>query len=40
MHPIINSLELFGIVPVLVLDNAADAPDVALALVDGGLPCV
>lgn len=39
MHPIFQKLDLFGIVPVVVLSDAVDAPAVARALSDGGLPC-
>jgi len=39
MHPIFQRLELYGVVPVVVLQEAADAPDVARALADGGIPC-
>lgn len=39
MHPILQKLELFGIVPVVVINDAADARGLAQALCDGGLPC-
>ncbi len=39
MHPIFSQLEVFGVIPVVVLDDPADAPHVAGALQDGGLPC-
>ena len=39
MHTLLSQLELFGIIPVVVLDDPADAPQVAGALNDGGLPC-
>lgn len=39
MHPLLRELELFGIIPVLVLDDPADAEPVVGALRDGGLPC-
>jgi 2-dehydro-3-deoxyphosphogluconate aldolase / (4S)-4-hydroxy-2-oxoglutarate aldolase len=39
MQPIFHTLDLYGIVPVVVLNDAADAADVARALADGGLPC-
>jgi 2-dehydro-3-deoxyphosphogluconate aldolase/(4S)-4-hydroxy-2-oxoglutarate aldolase len=39
MHPLLCQLETFGIIPVVVLNDSADAPRVAGALKDGGLPC-
>ncbi len=36
---IIKELSLIGIVPVIKIDNAADAKPLAKALIDGGLPC-
>lgn len=36
---IIEQLEKIKLIPVAVLDNAADAEPVAKALIDGGLPC-
>lgn len=40
MHPIFEKLELFGIVPVVVINDAVDATGLARALCDGGLPCM
>ncbi|MGP1576802.1 MAG: KHG/KDPG aldolase/sugar kinase fusion protein [Treponema sp.] len=37
---IIEQLEKIKLIPVAVLDNAADAQPLAKALIDGGLPCV
>jgi 2-dehydro-3-deoxyphosphogluconate aldolase / (4S)-4-hydroxy-2-oxoglutarate aldolase len=39
MHALLAQIELLGIVPVVVIDDAADAPGVAGALEEGGLPC-
>jgi 2-dehydro-3-deoxyphosphogluconate aldolase/(4S)-4-hydroxy-2-oxoglutarate aldolase len=39
VHPLFSQLELFGVIPVIVLDDPADGPHIAAALKDGGLPC-
>ena len=39
MSDIIKELSRIGIVPVIKIDNAADAKPLAKALIDGGLPC-
>lgn len=39
MCKILDEIENIGIVPVIALDNAADAAPLAKALCDGGLPC-
>lgn len=39
MHPLLRHLELFGVIPVVVLTDPSDGPLVAGALRDGGLPC-
>ena len=39
MHPLVQALELYGIIPVVVLQDATDSADVARALIGGGLPC-
>ena len=39
MNPILEKLHTFGVVPVVVLDDAKDAVPLAQALMDGGLPC-
>lgn len=39
MNEILERLSKIGIVPVIALDNAADAAPLAKALSDGGLPC-
>ena len=39
MSDIIKELSKIGIVPVIKIDNAADAKPLAKALMDGGLPC-
>ena len=39
MNATLQKLEQFGIVPVVVLDDAADAAPLAKALCDGGLAC-
>ncbi len=39
MKPIDVQFEEFGVVPVVVLDDAKDALPLAKALVEGGLPC-
>jgi 2-dehydro-3-deoxyphosphogluconate aldolase/(4S)-4-hydroxy-2-oxoglutarate aldolase len=39
MEAILNKISSFGIVPVVVLDDPKNAPLVASALIDGGLPC-
>ena len=39
MNPILKELSLIGIVPVIKIDNAADAVPLGKALLDGGLPC-
>lgn len=39
MSEISNQIAGFGIIPVIVLENANDAPHLGKALQDGGLPC-
>ena len=39
MNPILEQLSKFGVVPVVVLNDAKDAEPLAEALCDGGLPC-
>jgi 2-dehydro-3-deoxyphosphogluconate aldolase/(4S)-4-hydroxy-2-oxoglutarate aldolase len=39
MRNVFEQLELLGIVPVIVIDDAADAVPLARALAEGGLPC-
>ena len=39
MSAVIDQLSLYGIVPVIVIDDPRDAVPLAQALVDGGLPC-
>ena len=39
MNEILEQIEKIGIVPVVVLNDAADAVPLAKALIDGGLPC-
>ena len=39
MNDVIKQLSLIGIVPVIKIENAADAKPLAKALIDGGLPC-
>jgi len=39
VHPLLSQLELFGVIPVVVLNDPADAPYLAGALKEGGLPC-
>ena len=39
MGDIYEELAKFRVVPVVVLEDAADAKDLAKALIDGGLPC-
>ena len=39
MNPILEQLSKFGVVPVVVLNDAKDAEPLAKALCDGGLPC-
>ncbi len=39
MRNVLEQLELLGIVPVIVIDDATDAVPLARALTDGGLPC-
>jgi 2-dehydro-3-deoxyphosphogluconate aldolase/(4S)-4-hydroxy-2-oxoglutarate aldolase len=39
MNNILQQLELFGIIPVIAIENALDAEPLAQALSDGGLPC-
>lgn len=39
MNPILEKIKKTGIVPVVVLNKAADAKPLAKALCDGGLPC-
>lgn len=39
MNPILEQLSKFGVVPVVVLNDAKDAEPLAKALCDSGLPC-
>lgn len=39
MNPILEELSKFGVVPVVVLNDAKDAAPLAKALCEGGLPC-
>lgn len=39
MNKILEQIQKIGIVPVVVLENAAGAVPLAKALIDGGLPC-
>lgn len=39
MHTVLEQLGLLGIVPVIAIEDAADAEPLAQALIDGGLPC-
>ncbi len=39
MKPVLEQLQLFGIIPVLVVDDENSSEELAKALVDGGLPC-
>ncbi|MBO4609407.1 MAG: bifunctional 4-hydroxy-2-oxoglutarate aldolase/2-dehydro-3-deoxy-phosphogluconate aldolase, partial [Lachnospiraceae bacterium] len=39
MNEILTRIGNIGIVPVVALDNAADAGDLGKALIDGGIPC-
>ncbi len=39
MFPILEKIQKIGIVPVVVLDDAKDACNLAKALIEGGLPC-
>ena len=39
MNATLEKLSQFGIVPVVVLDDAKDGAPVAIALCDGGLAC-
>lgn len=39
MHEVLEKIQEIGIVPVVVLEDAADAVPLAKALCDGGLPC-
>ncbi len=39
MNEIVKELSKIGIVPVIKIENAADAKPLAKALIDGGLPC-
>ena len=39
MSTVIEKISAFGIIPVVVLENAKDAAPLAKALVEGGLPC-
>ena len=39
MNKVLKKLEQFGIVPVVVLEDAKDAALLAKALCDGGLAC-
>lgn len=39
MNAILEQLGQLGVIPVVTIDDAADAPALARALLDGGLPC-
>ncbi|MDR2792336.1 MAG: bifunctional 4-hydroxy-2-oxoglutarate aldolase/2-dehydro-3-deoxy-phosphogluconate aldolase [Treponema sp.] len=39
MHEILSKLEQIGIIPVIKIDDAANAVPLAKALADGGIPC-
>ncbi len=39
MNDVVKQLSRIGIVPVIKIDNSADAKPLAKALIDGGLPC-
>lgn len=39
MNEVLNKIQMMGIVPVIKLDDAKDAVQLANALCDGGLPC-
>ena len=39
MSTVIEKISAFGIIPVVVLEDAKDAAPLAKALVEGGLPC-
>lgn len=39
MNNVLEQIHEFGIVPVVVLDDAKDAEPLAKALCEGGLPC-
>ena len=39
MNDVLKKIAEVGILPVVVLDDANDAKDLAKALIDGGLPC-
>ncbi len=39
MNSVLQDIELTGIVPVIAIDDAANAEPLAKALIDGGLPC-
>ena len=39
MNTVIEKISAFGIIPVVVLEDAKDAAPLAKALVEGGLPC-
>jgi len=39
MKNILEQIKLFGIVPVLVIDDEKSAEELGKALVEGGLPC-
>jgi 2-dehydro-3-deoxyphosphogluconate aldolase/(4S)-4-hydroxy-2-oxoglutarate aldolase len=40
MHSVLEQIGLIGIVPVVAIDEAANAVPLAHALVDGGIPCI
>jgi 2-dehydro-3-deoxyphosphogluconate aldolase / (4S)-4-hydroxy-2-oxoglutarate aldolase len=40
MNPILQQIGLTGIVPVVAIDNAANAVPLAEALLEGGIPCI
>jgi 2-dehydro-3-deoxyphosphogluconate aldolase / (4S)-4-hydroxy-2-oxoglutarate aldolase len=40
MNPILQQIGLTGIVPVVAIDDAANAVPLAQALLDGGIPCI
>ena len=39
MSEMLKTIESFGVVPVVVLNDAKDAAPLAKALCEGGLPC-
>ena len=39
MNDVLKKISEVGILPVVVLDDAKDAKDLAKALIEGGLPC-